>query len=93
MEAYRYGVPKIVDGTIVEIIEKPMVPETSLAVTGLYFYDPTVYEIIANLRPSERGELEITDVNNQYAYRKALRHITYTGRWIDAGTHEALKSF
>lgn len=70
---------------IQRIIEKPKEPPTRFAVTGVYFYDPAVFEIIPTLRPSGRGELEITDVNNEYIRRKAMEYEVIEGFWGDAG--------
>jgi glucose-1-phosphate thymidylyltransferase len=67
------------------IIEKPAEPPTRFAVTGVYFYDPAVFEIIPTLRPSGRGELEITDVNNEYIRREAMEYEVIEGFWGDAG--------
>ncbi|MGY8779414.1 MAG: sugar phosphate nucleotidyltransferase [Longimicrobiales bacterium] len=86
----RFGVARMEDGRIVEIIEKPSVPSGKLAVTGCYFYDPSVFDIISGLEPSKRGELEITDVNNAYIERGALTHHIVNGWWTDAGTIESL---
>jgi glucose-1-phosphate thymidylyltransferase len=78
-------------GKVVRIIEKPQDPPSNLAVTGIYFYDTALYEIIAELRPSKRGELEITDVNNAYIARGELTFDVLPGWWTDAGTFESLK--
>jgi glucose-1-phosphate thymidylyltransferase len=87
----RYGVA-ITDGTrVLRIVEKPKDPPSNLAVTGIYFYDAAVYEIIAELKPSARGELEITDVNNAYIARGDLTFDVLPGWWTDAGTFESLK--
>lgn len=86
----RYGVP-ILEGTVITAIEeKPEQPSSSYAVTGIYLFDSTVFEIIKTQKPSKRGELEITDVNNVYAAAGILNHQFLTGWWIDAGTHESL---
>ena len=75
---------------ILEIIEKPKVPNSSYAVTGLYLYDSAVYEIIRNLEPSNRNELEITDVNNAYLRKGKLHWEELDGFWSDAGTFHSL---
>lgn len=79
------GVPRLEEGRIVEIIEKPQDPPGRLAVTGLYCYEPEVFDVISELEPSGRGELEITDVNNHYARAGALEHDVFEGYWGDAG--------
>jgi dTDP-glucose pyrophosphorylase len=79
------GVPRIVDGKIAEIVEKPVDPPGRLAVTGLYCYEPDVFEVVATLEPSARGELEITDVNNHYVRTGALEYDVFEGYWGDAG--------
>jgi glucose-1-phosphate thymidylyltransferase len=86
----RFGVARVVDGRIVEILEKPADPPSKLAVTGIYMYDNTVFEIARTLRPSDRGELEITDVNNAYLERGDLTFEILEGWWTDAGTFESL---
>jgi glucose-1-phosphate thymidylyltransferase len=86
-DARRFGVAKVDGERIVEIVEKPAQPESDLAVTGCYMYDHQVFEIVDGLRPSERGELEITDVNNAYIARGELRYDVLPGWWTDAGTH------
>ena len=87
----RFGVARLDDaGHIVELIEKPRDPPSNLAVTGVYFYDASVFDICRKLRPSERDELEITDVNNHYLQRGDLIHEILEGWWTDAGTFESL---
>jgi glucose-1-phosphate thymidylyltransferase len=86
----RFGVARMQDGRIAEIIEKPADPPSNLAVTGIYFYDNDVFDICRALKPSGRGELEITDVNNAYLKRGDLTHNLLDGWWTDAGTVESL---
>jgi glucose-1-phosphate thymidylyltransferase len=86
----RFGVAKLDDGKISQIIEKPQTPASNLAVTGIYFYDNEVFHICQTLKPSNRGELEITDVNNHYLERGDLTHEVLEGWWTDAGTFESL---
>ena len=88
----RYGVVELVDGKPVSLEEKPARPRSRYAITGLYFYDNDVLDIAAGLRPSARGELEITDVNRMYLVRGDLR-VQVFGRgfaWLDTGTYESL---
>ena len=89
----RYGVVAFgPDDRAVDIVEKPIAPKSPWAVTGLYFYDNQVVDIAGSLRPSKRGELEITDVNRAYLDRGQL-HVERLGRgiaWLDTGTYEAL---
>ncbi len=89
----RYGVVEFdAKGRAVSLAEKPLKPKSNYAVTGLYFYDNTVLDIAAKLKPSPRGELEITDVNKAYL-KKGKLHVQTMGRgiaWLDTGTHEAL---
>jgi glucose-1-phosphate thymidylyltransferase len=86
----RFGVAQVQDGKVLSIEEKPKLPKSPLAVTGIYFYDAQVYDIIRTLKPSARGELEITDVNNAYISRGQLHYDMLTGWWSDAGTFESL---
>ncbi|MDP3774988.1 MAG: sugar phosphate nucleotidyltransferase [Gemmatimonadales bacterium] len=86
----RFGVPVFDGDRIVAIEEKPKQPKSRYAVIGVYLYDARVYEIVAGLAPSGRGELEITDVNNQYLAWGELAHEVIDGWWTDAGTVESL---
>lgn len=86
----RFGVARIEDGRVIEILEKPANPPSTLAVTGIYMYDHTVFEMAKSLKPSDRGELEITDVNNEYIGRGDLTYELLEGWWTDAGTFESL---
>lgn len=87
----RFGVPVFDEhGKIVSIEEKPKKPKSQYAVTGLYIYDYTVFEKIKTLKPSDRGELEITDVNNLYIKENRLAWTELKGFWSDAGTFESL---
>ena len=87
----RFGVPVLEDGRVIRIEEKPARPASPYAVIGIYFYDPTVFRRIASLVPSERGELEITDLNNSYLAEGKLSHSVLDGWWTDAGTFESLR--
>lgn len=86
----RFGVPVLDGDRVVRIEEKPAHPRSPYAVTGIYFYDAQVFEIIRTLKPSARGELEITDVNNAYITAGALTWNLLEGWWTDAGTIESL---
>ncbi|MBL8039462.1 sugar phosphate nucleotidyltransferase [Nitrospira sp. CMX1] len=86
----RFGVPVLNGERVVRIEEKPLHPQSSYAVTGIYFYDPLVFEYIRSLKPSARGELEITDVNNAYIKAGLLTWDLLEGWWTDAGTIESL---
>lgn len=91
--AERYGVAEIdEENRVISLEEKPKKPKSNIAVTGLYFYDNQVIDIAKNLKPSARGELEITDVNIEYMHRKQIS-LNLMGRgfaWLDAGTYESL---
>jgi len=86
----RFGCPDLSDGRILRIEEKPKNPKSDYAVTGIYFYDATVFEKIGRTKPSSRNELEITDVNNMYLEEGSLTHSFLDGWWTDAGTFESL---
>jgi len=86
----RFGVPVFENGRIVRIEEKPKDPKSRYAVIGIYMYDGTVFDRIRKLKPSARGEFEITDVNNQYLEEGTLTYSILEGWWTDAGTFESL---
>jgi glucose-1-phosphate thymidylyltransferase len=86
----RFGCPELDGDRIVRIEEKPSVPKSRYAVTGIYMYDRNVFEFCRYLKPSERGELEITDVNNAYIQAGTLRYDVLEGWWADAGQFESL---
>lgn len=86
----RFGVAEMKNGKITGIIEKPKNPKSDLAVVGVYMYDAEIFNIIHTLKPSKRGELEITDVNNAYLRRGQLDYDVLKGFWSDAGTFESL---
>ena len=86
----RFGVVDIRDGQVLGIEEKPKQPKSDLAIIGVYFYDSTVFDVIKTLKPSARGELEITDVNNAYIERGQLSYDVLDGWWTDAGTFDSL---
>lgn len=86
----RFGVPTINGEKITDIQEKPQNPQSNYAVTGIYMFDAGVFDIIKTLKPSARGELEITDVNNAYIARGQLTYDILQGWWTDAGTHASL---
>jgi glucose-1-phosphate thymidylyltransferase len=89
-DAHRFGVPELREGRITRIEEKPKHPPSHYAVIGIYMYDPEVFRIIKTLKPSDRGEMEITDVNNEYLRRGSLTYDILDGWWTDAGTFESL---
>lgn len=86
----RFGVPELQGDQIISIEEKPEYPKSNYAVTGIYMFDHYVFDIIRTLKPSARGELEITDVNNAYIERGELTFDVLQGWWTDAGTHASL---
>ncbi len=89
-DAQRFGVAEIRGDHVVGIEEKPKAPKSEFAVVGIYLYDATVFEKIRRLKPSGRGELEITDVNNFYIEEGKLTYEMLDGWWTDAGTFESL---
>ncbi len=86
----RFGVAELEGERIVSIEEKPKNPKSDFAVTGIYMFDSQVFDIVKTLKPSDRGELEITDVNNAYIERGQLSFDILQGWWTDAGTHASL---
>ena len=86
----RFGVPELRGDQIVQIEEKPKKPKSNYAVIGIYFYDAAVFDIIKTLKPSNRGELEISDVNNRYIEKGLMTWGLLEGWWTDAGTFESL---
>jgi glucose-1-phosphate thymidylyltransferase len=86
----RYGVAELAGSSISSIEEKPKQPKSQYAVTGIYMYDSRVFDIVKTLKPSGRGELEITDVNNAYIQKGELSFDILSGWWTDAGTHSSL---
>lgn len=89
-DAHRFGVADISEEKVISIEEKPKNPKSDYAVTGLYLYDSDVFSIIKKLNPSVRGELEITDVNNQYISKGMMQYSILGGYWSDAGTFQSL---
>jgi glucose-1-phosphate thymidylyltransferase len=89
-DPWRFGVVKLKGEKIVSIKEKPKKPKSNYVVTGVYMYDPCVFDIIKKLRPSKRDELEITDVNNAYLEREELHYDILKGWWTDSGTFDSL---
>jgi len=91
-DAHRFGVAEVdhKNNKVIGIEEKPASPRSNYAVTGLYIYDNSVFDIVKTLKPSNRGELEITDVNNDYIRRGCLSYSVLDGFWSDAGTFESL---
>lgn len=89
-DARRFGVAEIKGGKIIRIEEKPLEPKSKYAVTGFYIYDSKVFDVIKTLKPSARGELEITDVNNFYIKEGKMSHSVVSGEWSDCGSFESL---
>ena len=87
----RFGVAEVADGRITRIVEKPAEPKSNLAVTGIYMYCRGVFDVVKTLKPSGRGELEISDVNQHYVEQGTLSYDTFSGWWTDAGTFESLR--
>ena len=87
----RFGVAELSGDKVISIEEKPDNPKTNWAVTGIYFYDKQVFEIIRTLKPSHRNELEITDVNKAYLRKNQMTYGFFKGWWTDAGTFESLR--
>ena len=87
----RFGVAEISDGRVLNIEEKPSKPKSDFAVTGIYFYDAEVFDIIRTLKPSGRGEYEVSDINQNYIDRRQMHYDILDGWWSDAGTFESLK--
>lgn len=86
----RFGVCEVKDGKIISILEKPKKPKSNLAVIGVYFYTRDVFQVIKSLKPSARGEFEITDVQNYYLRKGTLSYHKIDGFWTDAGTFSSL---
>ena len=86
----RFGVPELDGKKVIDIKEKPEDPKSNYAVTGLYIYDNDVFKVVKTLKPSARGELEITDVNNHYVKKGTMTAKFLKGFWTDAGTFESL---
>ncbi|MFC1667042.1 sugar phosphate nucleotidyltransferase [Candidatus Omnitrophota bacterium] len=86
----RFGVVEVKGNRILEIEEKPKKPKSRYAVTGIYMYDKRVFDIVKTLKPSDRGELEITDVNNDYIAHEQMTFAVLDGWWTDCGTYESL---
>ncbi len=86
----RFGVPELKGDRIVKVEEKPKEPKSNYAVIGIYLYDASVFDVIKTLKPSHRGELEITDVNNRYIEKGLMSWDILEGWWTDAGTFESL---
>lgn len=87
----RFGVPVIVDEKIIDIIEKPKLPPTDYAVVGVYCYTAEAFKVIDDLRPSQRGEYEISDVNAWFIKNRRGSYFNISSGWVDAGTHESFR--
>lgn len=87
----RFGIAEVKDNRIIDVVEKPVKPASNLCVTGIYAYTPSVFNVIRELEPSGRGEMEISDVNRFYAKMGKLRHHLLQRWWVDAGTIGALE--
>jgi len=90
LDAHRFGVAELNGDRVVGIQEKPREPKSNFAVTGLYIYSNNVFKVVKNLKPSARGELEITDVNNYFVNNGTMEYRILDGFWSDAGTFESL---
>lgn len=90
VDPWRFGVAELSGDKIIRVVEKPKKPSSHLIVTGIYMYDNSVFDIIKTLKPSKRGELEITDVNNAYIKRGTMTYDILEGWWSDAGLPETL---
>lgn len=87
----RFGIAEIRDNKIVDIVEKPKKPVSNFCVTGIYAYTPSVFDVIHDIKPSDRGEMEISDVNRFYAKAGKLKYHVFQGWWSDAGTKDSLE--
>jgi glucose-1-phosphate thymidylyltransferase len=87
----RFGIAEVADDKVLNIEEKPEKPKSNYAITGIYFYDSNVFDMIKTLKPSDRGELEVTDINNLYIDKGTLEYNLLDGWWTDAGTFESLQ--
>ena len=86
----RYGVAEVEGSKVIRVVEKPQAPKSDLAVVGIYIYPPDVFGLVKTLKPSRRGELEITDVNNHYLKQGRMGYSVLDGYWTDAGTLDSL---
>ena len=88
-DPHRFGVAEIHNGKILSIEEKPKQPKSNYCITGIYVYDSNVFQFIKDLKKSNRGEYEVTDINNEYVKRNGATYTILNGWWTDAGTHES----